>query len=445
MQNYITPLTIEGSWVYTSYIAAAFQNLKAYPYKGEYKTWNVSEKDIDIGSIADKLLLVYPQNSNKYDSILIGPPNGGIVYLSICLNCLYLPSHLFLPIQISCSYDSMHDHIILGKKINKQLLQNNSNIESVMHFDPIHDRMDIGRILHNRIKFLSLPEKYKEFIKYNLKKGGTVINFQIDYNWPQLEIEDRLYMQLGGFGDIAPEEFTYGSGRVDKWLENQPTQHRGGWGRPEYPTLSKPESEWGSLPQFTDDLQEFCTTNRYNFIKIKFDHPFKLGVLASLLFLDNTINNNTKLDGIILETYWSMNPVFTLKTNFLPLWLPYVDNSSYNNCKNYLKYLSQFFHDHPSVWKIVFGYNWALPTLDIRTPEEWIDMLSLFVCKDNILTPGVADLKNPMTADIVRYIDITSSWINKYYAYGNRNYSIENLEKTCNVINASIENWLKND
>lgn len=441
MDSIITPRTIEGSWIYTSYIAAALLESKVYPYKinmrdgSKFKIWNATEDDVSTRSLTVNLLDDYKKLINRFDSIIIGPPNGGIVYLAMCLKSLYLPSHLFLPFRINCDPDSLEHHIAEGWERNKHILQKEEMIENVMHFDPIHDRVDIGRMIHNRIKFLSLPDEYKTFIGEKLKDGGTVINIQVDFHWPQFEISNRLFMQLGGFGGIPPEEYIHGSERINKWLETQWTRHRGGWGNVGYSTINKPESEWGSLPRFYESVVKFCESNGYNLLNLTFDHPFKLGVLTSMLMNDMNNKEGKIPEGIILETYWTMSPEVVRKSNYLPIWIPYVDITSYQKCQKYLEYLSQY---NPRLFKnIILGYTWALPTLDIKSPEEWITMLSSFIPRKNIWLPGVSQLNNPMSADVIRYIDIMNAWLNESMSpsTSNRVYSIEDVEKVYDRIN----------
>lgn len=438
----IQPWTMGGSWVYTTYLAAVLRNITARPNgsnQSEFQTVNTRKQHIDVADLLDRVTSLYTgvPTKERYNHLLIGPPNGGMVYLATRFKCPYLPTDLFLPIQIGCDPDSLVCHLEALHTFSR-VIQGCDDIEVIGHFDPIHDRVDIGKILHTRLKFSSIPKQYKQFITDNLSANGTIVVVQCDFSWKQFELDDRVFFQLGGFGAISPDEYVTGSERIDHWLATQWTSHRGGWGNAGYEPRTRQESEWGSPPEFADHVREFCDLNGYEFLKIEVDHPSQIGIIESQLRMEES--NFSSPERIVVEAYWAMNPNLSLRTNCIPIWIPYIDSNTFHYCRGYLEYIFRTLRSDPSS-EIIMGYPWSLPTLDIMAPREWLGMLASYA-PAGVSLPGVGNLDNPMDADSSRYIDITNTKVGTSLPGLNRKSSIAALKKVYEKVVSEIPSTL---
>ena len=160
--------------------------------------------------------------------------------------------------------DSGTDDIVAyrrhGDRLAEPILARNPNVAVINHYDPVHDRWLVSSLNHIRLKVLSLPRVYQEFIRTRLRPGGTLVLIDCTWPWQQYRIGPRHTFQVGGLGGLSDREFLEGSARVPGWSLDLPLE-------------SQPESEWGTLPQLGDSLEDFASTHDYRVVRLRGSHP----------------------------------------------------------------------------------------------------------------------------------------------------------------------------
>jgi len=258
-----------------------------------------------------------------YPAIFIGAPNGGVAYLAALLDAPFLPAYFLLSFADRTDPDDIaayHEH---GSELISTILQGNPDLLAVNHYDPIHDRFLVAEVAHVRLKLLSLPGAYQQFIEEHLAEDGVIFYSDNGYAWPQYEIDARHMFQVGGLGGFSSSDFLQGSEAIDQWLQAQKSAHRGGWQLPGYDLVTTRESEWGSLPRFKEAVRAFADARAYPFQSINGEHPEDFSALAYTAWLWESRLHERKPNGILVECFSQINPTAALRADLLPLWMPF--------------------------------------------------------------------------------------------------------------------------
>jgi len=417
--------TIGGSYVYVANTAAAFLKKKAYPYLPapppayvEFKRYSPEEAaNLDLDEQGRKILSLYNDfvKNRRFDAIIFGAPNGGIVHLAAAMGIPYICSQFRVPIFVdSGSKDDLGPYAKIVEFVGKSWLAryNWSSVDCLA--DPIHDRMDMGHYAHVRAKFIDIPPVYGDFIQRHLKPRGTLIFVNVTYPWIKHRLQERMHLQVGGLGEITPKEYIEGSGRVDQFLEAEKSAHRGGWRLPEYELIERPESEWGTEPELKKSVQKYCNEKGYNLMILERDHPAGFNILAAhAMHLKHTADKG-KCGGYSINIFWGLCPTIVLRARLLSCWFTFTDKRSLEISEQQLRQLLKDFPDAPR--KAILGYYWSYPgakVLDIVPPSGWLKMLSEYIPRENIQTPGITDLEST-EHDVFQYEDILYEESKKY-------------------------------
>lgn len=291
---------------------------------------------VDKEEIATWFTSLY-SSPKKYDAIIIGAPNGGAAHLCSILDAPFLTEHSLMAFKDRTEADDIVTYQRHGQEIARQILNKNRDIFIINHYDPIHDRILIKYINHIRIKFKSLPQAYKEFIKSKLKPEGKIILIDCTYPWYQYIISENLFFQVGGLGGIKDNEFIEGNEKIEEFRRKEKSKFKGGW-RLDFPLEVYPESEWGTMPEFKDDVHNFAREHGYEVINIKADHPEKFSLLASKMHFLASEKENKKPKYIFFDCFSYLDPIANLQSRLIPVWLPF-------NCYDSYSYAQKFLHD----------------------------------------------------------------------------------------------------
>lgn len=279
----------------------------------------------------------YYQNENSsvgYPAIFIGAPNGGVAYLAALLGVPFLPAYFLLSFADHTRADDIESYQQHGARLIDTILKRNPDLMAINHYDPVHDRFLVEEVNHIRLKLLTLPEAYQEFISDHLAPGGHVLYLDNHYHWPQFQIDDRHMFQVGGLGGYSATDFLEGSKSLNRWLSHIGSSHRNGWKLSSYPIIETNESEWGSLPIFREAVKAFAQQQNFEFHSINGKHPEDFSALAYTAFLwESRLHEHTP-NGILVECFSQINPTAALRANLLPLWMPF-------NTQDSLEYLAR--------------------------------------------------------------------------------------------------------
>lgn len=305
-------------------------------------------------------------NGVGYPAILVGAPNGAVAYLAALLHVPFLPSHFVLSFADRTDPDDVTSYQAHGARLIEPILQRDPNLVAVNHFDPVHDRFLIEEVNHVRLKLLDLPEAYRRFIRAHLAPDGVVLCVDCSYSWMQYQIDDRHFFQVGGLGGYDFDDFLQGSDELDAWLKRQGSKHQGGWRLDDsIEMVSQRESEWGTLADFRDAVQRFAESDGYEFRTIHGAHPEDFSLLAHTAYLWEARLHERQPQGLLLECFSQINPTAALRSDLLPLWLPF-------NCDDSLQFLAGFLPYIPEGLPVVFSLlaNFTL-TPDLPGAQAW--------------------------------------------------------------------------
>jgi hypothetical protein len=335
--------------------------------------WRVARGALPQGSarvlkseeLVQARLADYGKLSGQFDIILCGSALGGAsAHLAAILGGPFLPQPFILGLQGGSRDDRLKAYLERVKPIAQDILRNNPGIRAIAHYDPVHDGWLTRSMSHLRLKLIGLPAGYREFIQRRLKPGGTILYLDCSANWLQFQLGDRLELQVGGWGGIPPEEFINGSERVDRFLAESGSIHRGGWKPAGLEPEWKPESEWGSVPGLDRELEEFAAAGGFEYKHLRFDHPHKFSRLAFEAHHELYSRAGVEPRGVLIEMFTQYAPWITIERGLLPVWLIF-------NTRDSLDFLRAIRSHFPEG---IPAYLSALVTLS-RTPDmvAWDD------------------------------------------------------------------------
>jgi hypothetical protein len=426
-KDLIVAPNLGGSYVYTANTAAAFLKKKVYPYLSappprfvEFRIYTPEEAlNLDLNEHCRKITELYDGflKDRKFDAILFGAPNGGIVNLATAMGIPYLCSQFRVPVMIQSrpmSRDNLEPYAKVVKLLGKRWTIKHPWSSVCCLVDPVHDRMDLGVYAHVRSKFIEVSPVYKEFIHSHLKPGGTLIFVNVTYPWIKYSLGDHIYLQVGGLGEIAPEEYITGSERLNNFLATEGTDHQGGWNLPNSELVRRPESEWGVEPELKEAVLQYCRQKGYDLLYLEHSHPAGFNILAAHAMHIKHTTTGGMCGGYSINVFWALCPTLALRARLLSCWSTFTDKSSLKILEQQLLRLSKDFPDVPK--RAIIGYYWSHPgakALDIVPPSGWLKTLSRYIPLEDIRIPAIHDLENT-THDIFKYEDALHEESEKY-------------------------------
>jgi len=415
-KDLIVAPTIGGSYVYAANTVAAFLKKKVYPYLlappphfVEFKRYTPEEAlSLNLNEQSRKVTALYEDfvKGRRFDAIIFGAPNGGIVNLAVAMGVPYLCSQFRVPVLIgSGSKDDLEPYAKVVKLLGDRWTVRHPWSSVCCLVDPIHDRMDMGVYAHVRSKFIDMPPAYKEFIERHLNRRGTLIFVNVTYPWIKYRLGDRTYLQVGGLGEVAPEEYLKGSERLEKFLQVELSNHQGGWNLPDYELVPRPESEWGVEPALKEVVLKYSKQKGYDLLYLEHSHPAGFNILAAhAMHMKHTADGGS-CGGYFINIFWALCPTLALRARLLSSWFTFTDRASLKIAEQQLRRLLKDFPEVPK--KAILGYYWSHPgakILDVVPPSGWLEMLSKYIPSEEIRIPGIADVERT-DHDIFRYED----------------------------------------
>lgn len=361
--------------------------------------------EIDPDGIAAWALSGYP--AERYPGLIIGAPGLAAVFLSALTGFPFLPQPYLFNARRDMRPDDAQAYMDAGRELAEPLLARHRSIEATIHFDPVHDRFLIGRVVFVRIKFLDLPNSFRVFIKKRLIPGSPVILLDCRYSWPRAEVSKRLYFQLGGLGGITPQEYLEESEGLK--------DYRSQWGAPsdadwtiDHAYHEAPESEWGTVGNFLDQAGEEAKKQGHKVLRIVHDHP---GDLSRLVFrLHRKVwQGSDRPKNVYIGVFTHTEPRFPTVTGSLPIWLPFNTNENVELANDILaRWRERLLIRKPqgTVWMSLHPSFCNPP--DIASLETWRSMLSKYF--ENVNFAGVDPGRYP--ADLGSYVMMYPALVN---------------------------------
>lgn len=259
---------------------------------------------LDVDSLPQRCIDQYPQGDRQYEAIVIGSPNGAVAHLAALLGAPFLTTSFGLTFRHPTIADDDHfAYLESSREIVDSILASNegAHFELIAHYDPLHDRSLVKYVDFIRVKLREMPVSYREFIDRHLAPGGRLILIDCAFAWPQYELQDRAYVQIGGLGGIPAETF------LERWPLELPLQTRR-------------ESEWGCPEDFASSIAEFAVDRGIETVEISFDHPWDYSLLAYSAYL---ACEGVRSRSLLIDCFNHLNPRTNVETGIPALWLPF--------------------------------------------------------------------------------------------------------------------------
>ncbi len=271
----------------------------------EYTRWTVKQ---------------YPHR--PYDFIIIAPPIGSVAYLSAMLEAPVLPLNYSVRITHDrFRPDDLKTHSEQARKYAEPYLKKDPDIEIIHEYDPIHDRFSEINGTALRFRFTRLPKHYTDFIKTNLKPGGTILFIESRTGWRQfLSPTPQFFHQIGRFSGIPCDEFIQGSKRIGTFLEQfllDSTQYK-----LPYRHDILPESRYGVVPAMRREVINTAHDARANVLLVANSDIYQISRLATQLFITSAFKDGTHPLYCYIHTGSFINPQACMQTSTIPIWLP---------------------------------------------------------------------------------------------------------------------------
>jgi hypothetical protein len=308
-----------------------------------------------------------------YRSILLGAPNGGVSHLGAIMDAPFLTSHFLLCFRHLKNADDVYSCARVGRRLAQRITRNNGDVQAIIHFDPVHDRPVVIFITHIRLKLMQVPDAYGAFIKRNLAPGGALVLIDCGYPWLQYRMRRRISFQVGGLGGIPDSEFLVGSDDVDNYLKEQKSPLRDGWRikHAQHRLGIGPESEWGAMPEFNQDVARFAGRNRIRLVTLFAEHPADFSRLSFEMHREASRRDGCEPMYLFADCFSQVDPVFNLNSRVLPLWLPYYDARSFDLAKDILGSVSR-----DTQCLLTLHPSFAKP-FDMIPLEQWVNLFTL--------------------------------------------------------------------
>lgn len=322
-------------------------------------------ENLSVSSLVETRLEDYAGISGKVPAITVGAALGGAsAFISLALNAPFLPQAFVVTLKGGSPDGDIATYFHRSAELALEITHKNPQILTIQHYDPIHDEWMTRRVNHLRLKLLDLPESYADFIRRTLQPGGSICFLDCRAQWLRYRVAERSVFQVGGWGDISPQEFLDGSARIQKYASRVGLRNTG-WRLPNYPLETGSESEWGSEPGLEEAIQEFCRKEGYNFVSIPLPEPNDFSRLAWQAMRRLLEKDGRQPAGVLVEMFSQFDPILPLQSGLLPLWLVF---NTWDSLRFLREMLTCFPPDQPVFFSPLATFT---HTPDIVPWEEW--------------------------------------------------------------------------
>ena len=270
----------------------------------------------------------YAGLSGPFPAIIAGATlSGATAYLSLTLGGPFLPQAFVVSLKHGSRTGDVDKYLHRSLDTALRIADENPNLMTIQHYDPVHDGWMTRFINHLRFKLLDLPLAYAEFIKSRLEPGGAVVYLDSGASWLRYRVGPRSVFQVGGWGGITPEEYLEGSERIRIYARKAGFKSTD-WKLKDFPLERGPESEWGSEPGLDTALEAFCKREGYRFVRIRLHNPddfSRLAFTAAKRILDI---EGRQPAGVLVEMFSQFDAHASRQAGLLPLWLIYNTSDS---------------------------------------------------------------------------------------------------------------------
>ncbi|MBE9478668.1 MAG: hypothetical protein IMY80_01785, partial [Chloroflexi bacterium] len=137
---------------------------------------HLEAEKLQVEQLVAARLADYDGVDGKFDTILVGSAMGGATaHLAAVLGAPFLPQPFILGLRGGSPEDEVPPHLALTSRVAERILDRNTEVMAIGHFDPIHDGWLTRVVSHLRLKLIDLPRGYRDFLQNKLNPGGTIV------------------------------------------------------------------------------------------------------------------------------------------------------------------------------------------------------------------------------------------------------------------------------
>ncbi len=382
-------------------------------------------KNITTRKMAEWVVSGYPEQ--KYPGVIIGAPGNAVSFLSGLTGFPFLPQPLLFNARRDMGLDDAQGYLDAGVELAGPLCDKNPDLEAIIHFDPVHDRFLIRRVVFIRTKFLDLPRAYRNFIQDKLVPNAPVILLDCQYPWPQAKVNDRVRYQLGGLGGFTPQEYIDEIEPLKAYRERWGADKSATWNI-DIPYSDAFESEWGATGDFLDHASDCAKSLGHEVIRFTHEHPADLSKKVFNLYLNSWADSSPPRD-VYTGVFTHTDPRFPLVTGALPIWLPFITDENLKIADEILsgwREISGREKPGRTAW-ITLHPSFCAPP-DIVSLESWRTLYEKYF--ESVRFPGVTPGRYPfdLGSYVMMYPEMMSIGIkNKYPSTPFRTPSISDI------------------
>ena len=362
-----------------------------------------SLNDFSLDELIQARLNDYSGLPGRYPTVVVGAALGGATsFLSLALGGPFLPQAFVITLAKGSYYGDPDIYLNRSLPQALQIAKNDPRLMTIQHYDPIHDGWLTRYVNHMRFKLVDLPDSYANFIRQRIQPGGAVVYLEGAAEWKRYRLGERSFFQVGGWGDISPQEFLNGSSRISTYAKQAGLKtDRWALNDQRWPLETGPESEWGSEPGLAEALQRFCENEGLRFVRIHFPHPNDFSRLAFSAAQKMLAKDGRQPAGTIVECFSQFDSTSTLQSGLLPLWLIFNTADS----ARYLKEMSlQFPVDKPVFFSPLATFSL---TPDMASWQAWTDAIGR-----NFINIGARESHYPADARaLLKWAEPLRDWV----------------------------------
>ncbi len=346
------------------FVISRFQTLSALPPQ--------KAASLSIENLAALRLRDYDRVPGRFPVIASGVALGGATaHLALALGGPFLPQAFVLTLQGGSPTGDVSTYFRRSADLAHAIARDNPNALTIQHFDPVHDGWLTRWVNHLRFKLLDLPQAYADFIRERLEPGGAICYLDCGAEWLRFRVGERSVFQVGGWGDISPEEFLDAarSDRIQRVCRGEGLSVFD-WRLPDAPLERGPESEWGTEPELGEALEAFCRREGYRFVRIRLPQPHDFSRLAFRAVARLLEKEGRAPAGALVEMFTQFDATAVLRSGLLPLWLVFNTQDS----RDFLRRMvPQFPKDKPVFFSPLSTFS---ITPDLVAWPDWESALS---------------------------------------------------------------------
>jgi hypothetical protein len=182
--------------------------------------------------------------------------------------------------------------------------------------------------------------------------------------WLAFPLAENHHYQIGGWGGIPPLEFLEGSDRIDRFLAQSGSVHRGGWRVPGVEPIWCRESEWGAGIEFGGSLQAWASAQGFRYQPLSLPTPHHYSALIFEAYQRLYRKHQRAPQGVFVGMFNQYDPATVLASHLLPLWLVFNTSDSLQ----LLQVMSSRFPEVPVAFAALVTYS---QTPDMVPWRQW--------------------------------------------------------------------------